>query len=64
MDAWRIEISVRPHLPDPHGETARAELAAAGLAGCGPVHARRGYLLGAALSREQVAGFAADVLFF
>ncbi|MHC4077238.1 MAG: phosphoribosylformylglycinamidine synthase subunit PurL [Planctomycetota bacterium] len=62
MDAWRIEISVQPHLPDPHGETARAELAAAGLAGCGPVHARRGYLLGAGLSREQVAGFAADVL--
>ncbi|MEE9127359.1 MAG: hypothetical protein V3U11_09475, partial [Planctomycetota bacterium] len=62
MDAWRIEISVLPHLPDPLGQSARAALATAGLSDCGPVRASRGYLLGAELSREQVAGFVADVL--
>jgi len=61
MDAWRIEISVLPHLPDPQGHSARTALAAAGLP-CGPVRALRGYLLGTELSRGQVAAFTADVL--
>ena len=55
-------MSVRPQLPDPAGEAARAALAEAGLSLPGTVHAKRGYLLGAELSRDQVESFASEVL--
>lgn len=62
MDAWRIEISVLPHLPDPQGHSAALTLAAAGLPGVGPVRSLRGYLLGADLAPDQVEAFTRDVL--
>ena len=62
MEAWRVEVSVRPGLPDPAGATARAALCEAGLELQGPVASKRGYLLGAELSREQVESFAREVL--
>jgi phosphoribosylformylglycinamidine synthase len=62
MQAWRVEVAVRPKLPDPAGEAARAALETAGFELSGPVRSRHGYLLGADLTREQVEQFAHDVL--
>ncbi|HEB52818.1 MAG TPA: phosphoribosylformylglycinamidine synthase, partial [bacterium] len=62
MQAWRIDVLTRAGEQDPSGDAARRSLAAAGLAGVQSVRARRGVLLGAELSREQVTEFARSVL--
>lgn len=61
MQAWRVEILVRPSEPDPVGDYARKSLIAAGLA-VSAVRSRRGFLLGAELSAQQVHEFAKAVL--
>ena len=62
MQAWRVEVAVRPNLPDPAGKAAGAALRSAGLDLHGSVRSKRGYLLGAELNREQVEQLARDVL--
>ncbi|MEE2888756.1 MAG: phosphoribosylformylglycinamidine synthase subunit PurL [Planctomycetota bacterium] len=62
MEAWRVEVAVRPNLPDPAGKAAGAALRGAGLELQGKVRSKRGYLLGAELDRSQVEQFARDVL--
>lgn len=62
MQAWRIEVLVRPEQPDPAGEAARRALERAGLAGIRRVRSRRGYLLGDQLGEDQVRSFAKTVL--
>ncbi|MGC6488561.1 MAG: phosphoribosylformylglycinamidine synthase subunit PurL [Planctomycetota bacterium] len=52
----------RPDQLDPIGDAAQRSLAAAGLNGVTGVRSRRGYLLGAALSRAEVDSFTAAVL--
>jgi phosphoribosylformylglycinamidine synthase len=61
MQAWRIEVRLKPGLPDPAAMAAAAALAGAGVR-TGSIASRRGYLLGSELSREQTGRFAALVL--
>jgi len=65
MQAWRIEISVDPTVPDPAGAAARRALAAEGLE-LRAVQSRRGFLVGhdaaAPWSRDQVEAFVRAVL--
>ncbi|MDO8348734.1 MAG: phosphoribosylformylglycinamidine synthase subunit PurS, partial [Planctomycetota bacterium] len=62
MQAWRIDVLVRPQQPDPAGTAALRALRAAGLDGVIDVRSRRGYLLGAELPEAQVRDFAHAVL--
>jgi phosphoribosylformylglycinamidine synthase len=62
MQAWRVDLLVRPEQPDPAGDAAARALRAAGLAGLSSVRSHRGYLLGPELSAQQVERFAASVL--
>lgn len=62
MRVWRVEVSPRTGFPDPRGAAAATALRAQGLTGVDVVTARRGYLLGADLSPEQVQRFASEVL--
>ena len=62
MQAWRVDVLVRPEHKDPAGEGALRALRAAGLDGVEQVRSRRGYLLGAELREAQVREFAAAVL--
>ncbi|MHC5065043.1 MAG: phosphoribosylformylglycinamidine synthase subunit PurL [Planctomycetota bacterium] len=62
MDAWRVEVSPKPGLPDPAGHSAELALESAGLELAEAPRARRGYLIGTELSAEQVQSFAAEVL--
>ncbi len=62
MDAWRVEVATKSGLPDPGGAAAEAALRAAGLEGFGGVRSKRGYLLGAELTRGEVERFAGEVL--
>ena len=62
MQAWRIDVLVRPEQPDPAGTSAGRALQAAGLDAVTGVRSRRGYLLGAELSEPQVREFARAVL--
>jgi phosphoribosylformylglycinamidine (FGAM) synthase PurS component len=61
MQAWRVEIVVRPAEADPAGEAAKKALIAAGLP-VTSVRSRRGFLLGRELTAEQVQQFARSVL--
>ncbi len=62
MDAWRVEIRIQNGMPDPAGTSARTALAAADLTLSAPVHARRGFLIGADLDRASVERLAQEVL--
>jgi phosphoribosylformylglycinamidine synthase len=62
MQAWRIDVLVRPDQQDPMGRAASKALQAGGLEGVQDVRARRGYLLGAELQEAQVREFARAVL--
>jgi phosphoribosylformylglycinamidine synthase subunit PurSL len=62
MQAWRIDVLVRPEQPDPAGTAALRALRSAALDGVTDVRSRRGYLLGAELSEAQVREFARAVL--
>lgn len=62
MQAWRIEVLVRPDQPDPAGAAAERALRSAGLAAVTGVRSRRGFLLGAGLGEAQVRSFADAVL--
>ncbi len=62
MQAWRIDVVARDGQLDPIGAAALRALTDAGLAHVTEVRARRGYLLGAELRREQVERFAREVL--
>ena len=62
MQAWRIDVLAQPDQLDPIGDAARRTLTAAGLTGVSSVRSRRGYLLAAELTREQVDAFAEGVL--
>ncbi|MCB9877111.1 MAG: phosphoribosylformylglycinamidine synthase subunit PurL [Planctomycetes bacterium] len=62
MQAWRIDVLAKADQLDPVGDAAKRALTAAGLSGITGVRARRGYLLGAELTAQQVEGFARDVL--
>jgi len=62
MQAWRIDVLAQPDQLDPIGDAAQRTLTSAGLAGVSGVRSRRGYLLGAELSRDQVDAFAKAVL--
>ncbi|MFO1077705.1 MAG: phosphoribosylformylglycinamidine synthase subunit PurS [Planctomycetota bacterium] len=62
MQAWRVDVLVRPGQPDPAGDAALRALRAAGLHGIEQVRSRRGYLLGAELSAGDVQRFAKSVL--
>jgi len=62
MQAWRIDILVRPEQPDPAGTAALRALRGAGLDGVTSVRSRRGYLLAAELGEAQVREFARTVL--
>src|SRR5690242_15638338 len=62
MQAWRVEVLVRPEHPDPAGDSAQKALQRSGLGGIARVRSRRGYLLGADLTAEQVRTFAQSVL--
>jgi phosphoribosylformylglycinamidine synthase len=62
MQAWRVDVLVRPEHPDPAGEASQRALAAAGVAGITAVRSKRGYLLGSELSEAQVRTFARAVL--
>ncbi|MEC8253331.1 MAG: phosphoribosylformylglycinamidine synthase subunit PurS, partial [Planctomycetota bacterium] len=62
MQAWRIDVLARPDQLDPIGDAAQRTLSAGGLAGVSSVRSRRGYLLGAELTLEQVNAFAQAVL--
>jgi phosphoribosylformylglycinamidine synthase len=62
MQAWRVDVVVRPDQQDPMGGSAQRALRAAGLDGVHRVRSRRGYLLGAELGEAQVRAFAAAVL--
>ena len=61
MQAWRVEVLVRPTEPDPAGDSARKSLMAAGLP-VTAVRSRRGFLLGPELTEAQVRQFAQGVL--
>src|SRR5262245_2319555 len=61
MQAWRVEVLVRPAEPDPAGVAAERALARSGLATVA-VRSRRGFLLGAGLADAQVRRFAREVL--
>jgi len=61
MRAWRVEVFARPDLPDPKGQAAAAALRRAGFP-VATLQARRGFLLGADLTRQEVERFASDVL--
>ena len=52
MQAWRVEVAVRPEHPDPAGDSAQKALQRAGLSGISRVRSRRGFLLGAELDQE------------
>ncbi len=66
MDAWRIEVTIKPDLPDPAGTAAGMALAEAladaGLPLEGAVSSVRGFLLAAELPARQVKTFASEVL--
>ncbi|MEC9047331.1 MAG: phosphoribosylformylglycinamidine synthase subunit PurL [Planctomycetota bacterium] len=62
MQAWRIDVLARPDQLDPIGDAAQRTLSAGGLEGVSSVRSRRGYLLGAELTLEQVHAFAQAVL--
>lgn len=62
MQAWRIEVLVRPEQQDPAGTAAFRALAGAGLDGITAVRSRRGYLLAAELGEADVREFARAVL--
>lgn len=62
MQAWRIDVLARPDQLDPIGDAAQRTLSAGGLLGVSSVRSRRGYLLGAELTREQVDAFTRAVL--
>jgi phosphoribosylformylglycinamidine synthase len=62
MQAWRIDVLVRPEHRDPMGHAALRALRGAGLAGIADVRSRRGYLLAAELPEEKVRSFARAVL--
>ncbi|MEC7585064.1 MAG: phosphoribosylformylglycinamidine synthase subunit PurL [Planctomycetota bacterium] len=61
MQAWCIELLVKPGVADPAGNAAQRELTALGLP-IDSVRSRRGYLLAAELGREQVETIASSVL--
>jgi phosphoribosylformylglycinamidine synthase len=61
MQAWRVEVMVRPAEPDPAGVAAERALARTGLPGV-TVRSRRGFLLGTDLQEAQVRRFAREVL--
>lgn len=62
MQAWRIEVLVRPDMPDPAGNAALRSLHQAGLTGITSVRSRRGFLLGAGLTAAQAEQVARTVL--
>jgi len=62
MQAWRVDVVVRPEQEDPAGEAARRALQAAGLDSVQRVRSRRGYMLGTDLREAQVREFAGAVL--
>ena len=62
MQAWRIDVLAKQGQLDPIGDAAQRTLTAAGLHGVTDVRSRRGYLLSAELSKQQVDGFARAVL--
>ena len=61
MQAWRVEVLVRPEAIDPAGRAAQRSLAGAGLRATS-VRSRRGFLLGPELTAAQVHEFARAVL--
>ncbi len=62
MQAWRIDVLAKQGQLDPLGAAAQRTLTAAGLNGITGVRSRRGYLLGAELTEQQVESFARAVL--
>ncbi len=62
MQAWRVDVVVKPDQQDPMGGSALRALRAAGLDGVQRVRSRRGYLLAAELDEAQVRAFAGAVL--
>ncbi|MBL9076145.1 MAG: phosphoribosylformylglycinamidine synthase subunit PurL [Planctomycetes bacterium] len=62
MQAWRVDVVVKPDQQDPMGGSALRALRAAGLDGIDRVRSRRGYLLARELDEAQVRRFAAAVL--
>ncbi|MBL8747666.1 MAG: phosphoribosylformylglycinamidine synthase subunit PurL [Planctomycetes bacterium] len=62
MQAWRIDVVVRPDQQDPMGDAAARALRSAGLDGIESVRSRRGYLLAAELDEAKVRLFARAVL--
>src|SRR5262245_27984535 len=62
MQAWRIDVLVRPEQQDPMGTAALRALRGAGVEGIEDVRCRRGYLLAAELDEAQVREFARAVL--
>lgn len=62
MDAWRVEVGLRPGLPDPEGRQAKEALRRVGLELRGEVRHRRGFLLGADLPEEDLRWFAREVV--
>ncbi|HEX6811183.1 MAG TPA: phosphoribosylformylglycinamidine synthase subunit PurL [Planctomycetota bacterium] len=62
MQAWRIDVLVRPEQQDPMGAAALRALRGSGLEGVEDVRSRRGYLLAAELPEARVREFAHAVL--
>ncbi|MFY9341421.1 MAG: phosphoribosylformylglycinamidine synthase subunit PurS, partial [Planctomycetota bacterium] len=62
MQAWRIDVLVRPEHRDPIGSASLRALRGAGLDGIQDVRSRRGYLLAAELPENAVRSFARAVL--
>src|SRR5262249_54804820 len=62
MQAWRVEVTVRPEHPDPAGDSAARALQRRGLAGVRAVRSRRRFLLGARPARARGRAFARGVL--
>ncbi|MFN9704709.1 MAG: phosphoribosylformylglycinamidine synthase subunit PurS, partial [Planctomycetota bacterium] len=62
MQAWRIDVLVRPEHQDPMGNSALRALRGAGLDGVTDVRSRRGYLLAAELPEAHVRTIARAVL--
>ncbi|RMH03938.1 MAG: phosphoribosylformylglycinamidine synthase subunit PurL [Planctomycetota bacterium] len=60
--AWRIELELEPGRDDPVGEAARDALVARGVSMPGEVRSSRGFLLPAALRREDVERAIVDLL--
>jgi phosphoribosylformylglycinamidine synthase II len=60
--AWRVELELEAGRADPVGDGARSALAARGLDALGEVRSGRGYLLPAALAREEVERIARRLL--